>query len=136
MIKIPDEKKEALTTGRRKTSTARVKMVSNGKGVITINKKPLEKYFPVLDHQTQITRPLRVANMLDKVDVKINVNGGGVAGQAGAISLGIARSLLEFDPTLRSLLRKEDLLTRDPRAKERKKYGRKGARRRFQWTKR
>lgn len=136
MIKIPDEKKEALTTGRRKTSTARVKMVSNGKGVITVNKKPLEKYFPVLDHQTQITRPLRVANMLDKVDVKINVTGGGVAGQAGAISLGIARSLLEFDPTLRGLLRKEDLLTRDPRAKERKKYGRKGARRRFQWTKR
>jgi small subunit ribosomal protein S9 len=127
-MKIPIEKKEILSTGRRK--------ISNGKGVITVNKKPLEKYFPVLDHQAQIVRPLRVADMLDKVDVKVNVTGGGVAGQAGAISLGIARSLLALEPTLRALLRKEDLLTRDPRAKERKKYGRKGARRRFQWTKR
>ncbi|MBN2483618.1 MAG: 30S ribosomal protein S9 [Candidatus Omnitrophica bacterium] len=135
-MKIPIEKKEILSTGRRKTSTARVKVISNGKGVITVNKKPLEKYFPVLDHQAQIVRPLRVAEMIDKVDVKVNVTGGGVSGQAGAISLGIARSLLTLEPTLRSLFRKEDLLTRDPRAKERKKYGRKGARRRFQWTKR
>lgn len=136
MINIPTEKKEYLSTGRRKTSTARVKLVSGGKGVIIVNKQPLEKYFPVLDHQAQIVKPLRVADMLDKVDVKVNVRGGGVSGQAGAISLGIARSLLALQPGLRSTLRKEDLLTRDPRAKERKKYGRKGARRRFQWTKR
>jgi len=130
------EKKFALATGRRKEATARVKITFEGKGKIFINGRPLENYFPLIEHQYQIKRPLILTQMIDKVDVKARVSGGGVTGQAGAVSLGIARALVGLDPDLRSILRKEDLLTRDPRAKERKKYGQKGARRRFQWTKR
>jgi len=130
------ERKFVLATGRRKEATARVKVVFEGKGRILINRKRLEEYFPLINHQHQIKKPLLLTQMMDKVDVKVRVSGGGATGQAGAVSLGIARALVELNPELRSVLRKEDLLTRDPRAKERKKYGQKGARRRFQWTKR
>ncbi|MFH1768398.1 MAG: 30S ribosomal protein S9 [Candidatus Omnitrophota bacterium] len=125
-----------LTTGRRKQAIARVRFMPQGKGIILINGKNLTEYFPTVDQQMQIKKPLIVAKVVDTVDVKARVNGGGISGQAGAVSLGIARALLQTNPDLRPTLRKEELLTRDPRAKERKKYGRKGARRRFQWTKR
>jgi len=130
-VKNPD-----MTTGRRKEASARVRVITEGSGRILINGRKLEDYFPIITHQAMVKRPLLVAELLEKTDIKANVKGGGITGQAGAISLGIARSLLEIDPSLRSALKKEELLTRDPRAKERKKYGRKGARRRFQWTKR
>lgn len=125
-----------MKTGRRKEASARVKIIPEGNGQITINGRKLEEYFPVITHQMIVKKPLLVVDMLEKVDIQASVKGGGVTGQAGAISLGIARGLLDIDALLRSPLKKEELLTRDPRAKERKKYGRKGARRRFQWTKR
>jgi small subunit ribosomal protein S9 len=135
---MPEAKNKTMinTTGRRKNAIARVRLLPDGKGVILINGRDLAAYFSTIDHQTQVKKPLVVAEAVENVDVKARVSGGGISGQAGAVSLGIARALLEVNPELRSLLRKEDLLTRDPRAKERKKYGRKGARRRFQWTKR
>ena len=123
-------------TGRRKTSIARVRVVPQGKGKIKINGKEYNKYFANVDQAMQIIKPLQVSGLEGQIDISANVNGGGINGQAGAVSLGISRCLVELNPELRSALRKEDLLTRDPRAKERKKYGRKGARRRFQWTKR
>jgi len=134
---MADKQKEFfLATGRRKEAIARVKFIPKGKGRILINGKDIASYFVTVDHQMQVKKPLLLIDMIDSVDVKARVNGGGSSGQAGAVSLGISRALLEFNPELRSVLRKENLLTRDPRAKERKKYGRKGARRRFQWTKR
>jgi small subunit ribosomal protein S9 len=129
-------KKQVLATGRRKEASARTTLIFGGRGQILINGRELQNYFPMITHQMQVKRPLILTEMIGKVDVKANVRGGGLSGQAGAVSLGIARALVEFDPNLRAILRKEDLLTRDPRAKERKKYGRRGARRRFQWTKR
>ncbi|MBD3264527.1 MAG: 30S ribosomal protein S9 [Candidatus Omnitrophica bacterium] len=132
-----ENKNKAFTgTGRRKRAVARVRIIPSGKGRITINGKKHDNYFSTVDNRVQVVRPLSVAKMEDSLDVKANVKGGGVSGQAGAVSLGIARCLVQLEPNLRSTLRREDLLTRDPRAKERKKYGRKGARRRFQWTKR
>ena len=125
-----------LATGRRKEAIARVKFIPKGKGRILINGKDFTSYFVTVDHQMQVKKPLLLTDVIDSVDIKARVSGGGPSGQAGAVSLGISRALLEFNPELRAVLRKEDLLTRDPRAKERKKYGRKGARRRFQWTKR
>ncbi|MDD5585118.1 MAG: 30S ribosomal protein S9 [Candidatus Omnitrophica bacterium] len=123
-------------TGRRKEAVARVTMIPAGKGKIVINGRDYLAYFSTVDHKMQVKKPLVTASLDGKADIKVNVCGGGTNGQAGAISLGISRCLLEWNPELRSALRKESLLTRDPRAKERKKYGRKGARRRFQWTKR
>lgn len=125
-----------LTTGRRKEAVARVKLIPQGRGRILINGINCEEYFTTIDNLMQIKKPLNLTQTLDKVDVKAKVWGGGISGQAGAVSLGVARALVEFNPSFRAALRKEDLLTRDPRAKERKKYGRKGARRKFQWTKR
>ena len=130
------EKSILIGTGRRKEAVARVRLFPQGTGSFVVNGKNVENYFHTIDQKMQAKRPLIVAGLEGKVDVSANVNGGGVDGQAGAIKLGIARCLVEWDPQLRSALRREDLLTRDPRAKERKKYGRKGARRRFQWTKR
>lgn len=130
-------KKEILmATGRRKEAVARVRVVLSGQGKIVVNGKDFERYFNTIDYRTQVKKPLIAVDLEKKVDVLANVGGGGLNGQAGAVSLGISRCLLAMDPQLRSLLRKEGLLTRDPRARERKKYGRKGARRRFQWTKR
>jgi small subunit ribosomal protein S9 len=114
--------------GRRKESVARVQL-SPGKGDIRVNGRPIEKYFLV-------KQPLQVTGSLSKYDVLANISGGGTTGQAGALKLGIARCLISADPALKDLLRKQGFLTRDPRATERKKYGLKGARRRFQWTKR
>ena len=122
-------------TGRRKTSTARV-FLRPGNGILTINHKPLERAFPTEALRTQIKRPLAVTETADKFDVLATIAGGGIAGQAGALRLGIARALCGFNAELRPRLKKDGLLTRDARAKERKKYGMAGARKRFQFSKR
>lgn len=122
-------------TGRRKEAIARVRLFDGEKGIL-VNKRPLEQYFPRESDRVWAQEPLKAANFLERFGVKVSVAGGGLTGQAGAVRLGIARALLEFDANLRPLLRKGGFLTRDPRAKERKKYGKKGARRSFQYTKR
>ncbi len=122
-------------TGRRKSATARVWIFKNQKG-FHVNGKALSVYFPRPDLQTLVEQPLKEANLSDQFRVRVNVAGGGIAGQAGAVRLGISRALVEFDSNLRSNLRRSGLLTRDPREKERKKPGRKSARRSFQYTKR
>ncbi len=124
-----------LSTGRRKESIARVSLAP-GNGVIVVNAKPYETYFCRETLQLAIRQPLVVTHQLGKYDVVASVEGGGLTGQAGAVRLGIARALLELDAAHRTILRSAGLLTRDPRMKERKKYGQKGARKRFQWTKR
>ena len=123
------------TVGRRKTSVARVFM-SPGKGKIVVNKLPVEEYFKDEFKRSQALKPLVAADKLEEFDIRVNVRGGGVTGQSGAVSLGIARALVEFDESIRLLLRKDRLLTRDPRMVERKKYGRKKARKSFQFSKR
>ncbi len=135
-VKETQEVKRIWATGRRKTSTARVELIYQGSGKIIINKRPFENYFSWPIHRTYILEPLERTGYKDKVDIRVKVEGGGISGQAGAVRLGISRALVELNPELRSILRKEGFLTRDPRAKERKKYGRRGARRAFQWTKR
>lgn len=127
---------EFIATGRRKTSVARVRIIMPGTGRITVNNRPFEEYFPVETLRTHAIRALYLTNMQNACDVWVNVKGGGQSGQAGAIRLGIARALLQSDPNLKPLLRSEGLLTRDPRKKERKKYGQPGARKRFQYSKR
>ena len=122
-------------TGRRKTSTARV-FLRPGSGILTINHKPFEDAFPTEAHRNQIKQPLTVTETSDKFDVLATIAGGGIAGQAGALRLGIARALVKYNLELRSRLKKEGFLTRDARIKERKKYGQKGARKRFQFSKR
>ncbi len=122
-------------TGRRKTSVARVKLTP-GTGKIRVNHKPIEHYFPTEILRVEVRQPLVFTESLDKFDVTVNACGGGIHSQAGAARLGIARALILFDPELRPRLRQGDFLTRDPRAKERKKYGQKGARKRFQFSKR
>jgi small subunit ribosomal protein S9 len=122
-------------TGRRKTSTARV-FLRPGSGAITVNARPVEASFPTETLRLTIRQPLIVTETAERFDVVATTSGGGVAGQAGALRLGIARALVEFDAEMRARLRKADLLTRDPRAKERKKYGMAGARKRFQFSKR
>jgi small subunit ribosomal protein S9 len=126
---------EYYGTGRRKTSTARV-FLRPGKGTITINRGTFESSFPTESLRTQIRQPLLLTETADKFDVLATTNGGGVSGQAGAIKLGIARALVEYNLELRPRLKKAGLLTRDPRVKERKKYGMAGARKRFQFSKR
>jgi small subunit ribosomal protein S9 len=122
-------------TGRRKCSVARVNLMP-GTGAVTVNRREFQVYFPRETDRIQIMEPLRLSNMLNKFDILVSVNGGGPSGQAGAVRLGIARALVKFDQETKSLLRKNDCLTRDPRMKERKKPGMKGARKRFQWVKR
>ncbi len=122
-------------TGRRKNSIARVWMMA-GSGKITINDKPMDQYFGRDVLKMIIRQPLEVTGTIDKFDVLVSVLGGGNSGQAGAIRHGISKALLAVDAESRAKLRKEGLLTRDPRAKERKKYGQKGARARFQFSKR
>ena len=122
-------------TGRRKTSTARV-YLRPGSGAITINKREFDTYFPNEALQMIIRQPLRLTETAEKFDIFVNVDGGGTAGQAGAVRHGITRALIEFNADLRSPLKKAGLVTRDPRKKERKKYGQKGARKRFQFSKR
>lgn len=122
-------------TGRRKTSTARV-FLRPGTGQIVVNRKPVEHHFPTQVLQLVIRNPLVLTETIDKFDVLATTTGGGVAGQAGALRLGIARALVQYNEELRSKLRQEGFLTRDARAKERKKYGLAGARKRFQFSKR
>ncbi len=122
-------------TGRRKRAVARVKLV-HGQGVILVNKKPVDEYFPRPSLLQIVRQALEVTQTTARFDVHVKAEGGGVAGQAGAVRHGIARALLEMDESLREPLRKNGLLTRDPREKESKKYGRKRARKRFQFSKR
>ena len=122
-------------TGRRKTSTARV-FLRPGSGTLTINRRTFEAFFPTEALRTQIKTPMVLTETTDKFDVLATVAGGGVSGQAGAVRLGIARALVEYNLELRKALKAEGLLTRDARAKERKKYGMAGARKRFQFSKR
>ena len=126
---------EYYGTGRRKSSTARV-YLRPGSGAITINRRTFEQAFPTEALRTSIKQPLVVTENADKFDVLVTVDGGGVAGQAGAVRLGVARALVAFNAELRKALKKDGLLTRDARAKERKKYGLAGARKRFQFSKR
>lgn len=124
-----------MASGGRKTSEARVRLVP-GTGAITVNDRPLEQHLPRGPLLTIVRQPLAVASAEGRFDVIVSVTGGGVVGQAGAIRLGIARALVAIDPELRSPMRKAGFLTRDPRKKERKKYGHKRARKGFQYSKR
>ena len=123
-------------TGRRKTATARVRLIPEGSGLAVVNRKPLDDYFDREVMKMMIMQPFELTETVDKFDLHVNVRGGGKSGQAGAIRHGISRALLEMDPELRSILKKAGFLTRDARMKERKKYGQKGARARFQFSKR
>jgi len=124
-----------LATGRRKTSVARI-LLRSGKGTITVNGRAFDNYFVSEAARAIVRQPLLATEMADKFDILILADGGGPSGQAGAARLGIARALIEFNSELRPKLKSLGLLTRDPRAHERKKYGQKGARKRFQFSKR
>ncbi|MCF7765886.1 MAG: 30S ribosomal protein S9 [Verrucomicrobia bacterium] len=129
------ETSEFLGTGRRRTAVARVRLAA-GSGKFTVNGRPMENYFPVDTYRTVATQPLVLTDTGSKFDVRVNVRGGGLSGQAGAVRHGIARALLQVDAEFRPALKTEGFLTRDPRKKERKKYGQPGARKRFQYSKR
>jgi small subunit ribosomal protein S9 len=122
-------------TGRRKTATARV-YLRPGDGSVQVNRKPFDSYFPNETLRMIIRQPLNLTETATKFDILVNVAGGGPAGQAGAIRHGITRALIEYNSDLRPALKQAGLITRDPRIKERKKYGQKGARKRFQFSKR
>ena len=122
-------------TGKRKNAIART-WITPGKGEITINGRSLEDYFTVYTAKTIISQPLMLTNTQDKFNIRVKVIGGGIMGQAGAIRHGITRALMAYDGELRSALKKAGFIRRDPREKERKKYGQKGARARFQFSKR
>ena len=126
---------EFLATGRRKTAVASVRL-SAGTGKVLINGRTLEVYFGIEMLRASVVLPFKITDRLGKYDVRANVKGGGPTGQAGAMSLGISRALLEVDVTLRPILKAQGLLTRDSRMRERKKYGQPGARKRFQFSKR
>jgi len=126
---------EFLGTGRRKTAVARVRLAT-GSGKITVNGRSFENYFPRETLRSTATQPLTVAGAAEKFDIRVNVAGGGPNGQADAVRHGISRALIKFDANLRPPLKAEGLLTRDPRMRERKKYGQPGARKRFQFSKR
>ena len=122
-------------TGRRKTAIARV-YLTDGAGTITVNGRDFEEYFPTVALQNQIIFPLSLTNTRQNYDVKVNATGGGTTGQVGAVCFGIARALIRVNPELRGVLKENGLLSRDSRKKERKKPGRPGARKRFQFSKR
>ena len=123
-------------TGRRKSSVARVHLIPNGSGVITVNGRDIDDYFGLETLKLLVRQPLTTLDLLGKVDIEATVSGGGVTGQAGAIRHGVARALLQVDDSFRAVLKSEGYLTRDPRMKERKKYGLKAARRAPQFSKR
>ncbi len=129
------ETTEFLGTGRRKTAVARVRMAA-GSGKITVNGRPMENYFVVDGQRLVVLQPLTLTDTATKFDIRVSVTGGGPNGQAGAVRHGIARALLRADANLRPTLKAGGLLTRDPRMRERKKYGQPGARKRFQYSKR
>jgi small subunit ribosomal protein S9 len=124
------------TVGRRKTSIARVRLIKNGKGEITVNGKPFDKYFTTYDLRDQVTSPLKITGQETAVDVSVKAEGGGIRGQAEATRLGLSRALILLNPTFRTTLKKLGYLTRDSRKRERKKFGLKSARRAPQWSKR
>lgn len=126
---------DAQTVGRRKSSVARV-FVSKGSGKITINRRDVGEYFSKATSRYVVTQPLNLIKVADDYDIMVNVRGGGITGQAGAVRLGVARALVELNPSCRGDLKKAGFLTRDPRKVERKKAGLRGARRRFQFSKR
>ncbi|MFP4346641.1 MAG: 30S ribosomal protein S9 [Thermodesulfobacteriota bacterium] len=126
---------EYYATGRRKTSVART-WLTPGNGEILINNRTVDDYFPIESAKIIMTQPLTLTNNAGSFDVRITVNGGGISGQVGAIRHGITRALIQADPDLRTVLKKAGFVKRDPRVKERKKYGQKGARARFQFSKR
>jgi len=130
-----EEGANICATGRRKSSVARVRLL-RGSGQVRVNTRELEEYFPIERHQAAVLAPLKVTRMLGKFDIIVKVKGGGPTGQSGAITLGVARALREVGGELESILRAGGYLTRDSRMVERKKYGRRGARRRFQFSKR
>ena len=123
------------TTGRRKAAVARVRL-RPGQGAITVNRRPIDQYFTSATHRMVVTEPLRLTNTAESWDIDATIDGGGVSGQAGALRLGIARSMVVVDPELRATLKKAGLLTRDAREKESKKYGLKKARKAPQYSKR
>jgi len=124
-----------VAVGRRKTAVARI-YLSEGKGKIVINNKDFKEYFPVLENQESVTQPLRIVGVENKVDIQANIAGGGLRGQSEALRLAIARALVKQEPERRTMLKTQGLLRRDPRQVERKKPGRPGARKRFQFSKR
>ena len=135
-IKLPEvTAPQHVGTGRRKTAVARVRLAT-GTGKILVNGRPFDNFFPLESLRMIASQPLTVTGSADKFDAQITVTGGGPTGQAGAVRHGLARALLTVDANLRPLLKAEGLLTRDPRQKERKKYGQPGARKRFQYSKR
>jgi len=127
--------KTFYATGKRKTSIARV-WLKPGEGKITVNDRELDKYFAMDTARVMVFQPLELTGTLGQFDISVNVHGGGIKGQAGAVRHGITRALLTVKDEFREMLKKAGLITRDPRAKERKKYGQKGARKRFQYSKR
>ena len=129
------EKVQYIATGRRKNSIARVRIMA-GEGKVTVNGRPFAAYFPRESNRLVIMQPLETAKADKTVDIFVNANGGGLSGQAGAVKQGIARALVKMDANLKADIKKAGFLTRDSRMRERKKYGRKRARRRFQFTKR
>jgi len=129
------DKVQYMATGRRKNSVARVRIMA-GEGKVTVNSRPFGAYFPRESNRLIIMQPMEIVKLESKLDVFANVNGGGLSGQAGAIKHGIARALVKMDAALKATIKKAGFLTRDSRMRERKKYGRKRARRRFQFTKR
>lgn len=135
---MADERVQYIATGRRKESTARIRLLpaAQGDGVITVNARTFSDYFPREIHRLIIMQPLEMTKTTGKFNIFANVNGGGSSGQAGAVRHGITRALVKADAELKTTLKKAGCLTRDPRMRERKKYGRKRARRRFQYTKR
>lgn len=138
MVKTEKKKKDKqiyMATGRRKEAVARI-YLRNGSGKIFINGRRLEEYFKHNEHQSIIESPFKVTKTLGNFDLKVKVNGGGISGQAGAVLLGIARALEKVDENNREVLKDNGFLTRDPRVKERKKYGKKRARKSFQFSKR
>lgn len=132
---IPDKGGFIWGTGRRKRAVARVR-IKAGTGKFLVNKREMPTYFVELRDQGDVLAPLTATQMVGKVDVYVNANGGGYMGQAGAVKLGVARALMSYDPTLEPILREHSMLSRDARKVERKKYGQAGARRRFQFSKR
>ena len=132
---MAEEKIYITATGRRKESTARV-FLCKGTGKVRVNKRSFENYFPRESHRLIINQPIKITGLVDKLDISAILTGGGTRGQAGALRHGITRAIVKLDETKKSIVKKAGFVTRDPRAKERKKYGRKRARKKFQYSKR
>ena len=130
------DKVQYIATGRRKESIARVRVIMPGEGKITVNSRPFDNFFTRESHRLVIMQPVETAKLTSPFDIYAKVEGGGASGQAGAMRHGVARAISKIDTSMRTVLKKAGFLTRDPRMRERKKYGRKRARRRFQYTKR